>query len=264
MCVFLVTACNFSGTGTVDCKWVKLADQGTDAYVCGAESTVTPETTTNSPTTAPSTSTPTTTPGTPVVDWADEFDGGLGKWDLPPAGCWPGHAGRGLRCPDMISVSDGLLTIRGNADGRTGWMQSKANWKYGKIETRMRVTKAVSGYNPVLLMWPVAENFPVGGEIDYGEIFGRDPGTVNFFLHYGADNSQTHGSKRVDTSQWHVYSFEWTPEYVRGFVDGDQFFEDRNTAHLPPGPMDTAIQLDNFGPAGSSEMQVDYIRYHQL
>jgi len=50
----------------------------------------------------------------------DEFTGGLGKdWDVYDG---PGHEGKGERSPSAVSVRDGIMTITGDADGKTAGM----------------------------------------------------------------------------------------------------------------------------------------------
>lgn len=210
--------------------------------------------------------------GTPR--WADEFNY-TGRpdpavWSLPGASCWAGHAGKGRRCAENSVVGDGVLTQTGEPNGDTAWMQSRQSWYQGRIETRVRVVDTPgrdNEYHPVLLMWPAAEDFPVGGEIDYAEATATSD-NIDFFLHYGAENRQTHGEKQVNLLDWNNYAFEWNAECITGFVNGEQFFQDCNRGHLPPRAMDTAIQLDYFpdGSAGPGEtrMQVDWTRSYAL
>jgi hypothetical protein len=206
--------------------------------------------------------------GAPV--WGDEFNytGGpdQAKWDLPPAGCWPGHAGQGRRCPSQSTVADGVLTQTGLANGTTGWMQSKYSSYRGKWETRMRVvdTPGRDGeYHPVLLLWPRAEDFPCGGEVDYSESTATST-KVDFFLHYSCANTQTHAEKQLNLLGWHNYAVEWNDRCIVGYVDAVEFFRDCTASHLPPRAMDSSIQLDFFpdsspGP-GETRMQVDWTR----
>ncbi len=194
----------------------------------------------------------------------DDFEGTAisPKWGLYDG---PGHAGKGRRSPAQASVSDGLLNITGTTAGATAGMARQGGQKYGLWEARMKAPAGCGCYHPVLILWPDAEDFPVGGEVDYAEIFAPDRKKVNFFLHYSASNQQTHGGKDIDATQWHNYAIEWTPTYIRGYIDGQQFFEDTNLSHLPPRAMHQTIQLDWFpGSGGSQEstMQVDW--WHQF
>lgn len=237
---------------------------------------------TTDPTTPPTTTTPPPADAQTAAQrlgwgqprWADEFEY-TGRpnpqlWSLPGSSCWTGHAGKGRRCPENSTVANGVLTQVGEPGGDTGWMASEVSWYRGRLETRMRVVDTPgrdNEFHPVLLMWPTAEDFPVGGEIDYAEMTSTSD-SVDFFLHYGANNNQTHSEKRVNILDWHNYAYEWDAACIRGFIDGEKFFEDCNASHLPPRQMFATIQLDYFpdsspGP-GETRMQVDWIRSYAL
>jgi Glycosyl hydrolases family 16 len=237
--------------------------------------TVPPTTTTPPTTTAPPTTTPPAGPGDgtqaaalygwgPVVD-GDEFATlNTAKWGLYNS---PGHDGKGLRRPSQISVTNGVLTIAGTANGTTGGMSMSPGRKYGRWETRMQVPKGDYRYHPVALLWPDAENWPVGGEVDYAETTAA-ASDVDFFLHFSAQNRTRNASKVLDLTQWHNYAVEWTPTGIRGYIDGVQFFADTNPTELPPGPMHQTLQLDWF-PNGStpttpSQMNVAWVRVYNV
>ncbi len=162
-----------------------------------------------------------------------------------------------------------MLTIDGDADGTTGGMAwSDSSQKYGRWEGRVRAPASDPSYNALLLLWPTAENFPVGGEIDFMEMTDHTRQKTNLFLHYGEDNSQVQGSVDIDATQWHNWAVEWTPKGVTAFVDGKQWWHTDDTSILPPGPMHLTIQLDWFPKGGGdvkpSEMQVDWVRQYAL
>jgi hypothetical protein len=230
-------------------------------------------TTTTPPTTAPPTTTPPTGPGDgtqaatllgwgPIVD-GDEFATlNTAKWGLYNS---PGHDGKGLRRPSQISVTNGVLTIAGTSNGTTGGMSMSPGRKYGRWETRMQVPKGDYRYHPVALLWPDAENWPVGGEVDYAETTAA-ASDVDFFLHFSSQNRTRNANRAVDLTQWHNYAVEWTSTGIRGYIDGVQFFSDTNTAELPPGPMHQTLQLDWF-PNGTtattpSQMNVAWVRVY--
>jgi beta-glucanase (GH16 family) len=178
-----------------------------------------------------------------------------------------GHNGNGKRRPSQIAVANGVMTMSGTADGTTGGMEFKRDRLYGRWETRMQVPAGDSRYHPVLILWPEAEDWPVGGEVDYAET-AAGSSTVDFFLHYSASNKQTMASKAIDITQWHNYAVEWTSTGIRGYLDGALWFTDTNPAHLPPRSMHQTIQLDWF-PSGAtstrpSAMNVAWMRYYSL
>ncbi|MEN3302256.1 family 16 glycosylhydrolase [Pseudonocardia sp.] len=201
--------------------------------------------------------------GTP--DREDDFDGGMDQWSIYDG---PGHAGKGRRTPDAVSIQDGIMTITGDEDGNTAGMAWNPGQKYGRWEARVKSPASADAYHSLLLLWPDAENFPVGGEIDFMEIGDPDRRSTDIFLHYGEDNSQVHGSLDIDATEWHNWAVEWAPERVTAYVDGEQWWETTDTGIFPPGPMHLCIQLDYFpgdGSAGGGGLEhVDWVRQYSL
>ncbi|MER5674806.1 glycoside hydrolase family 16 protein, partial [Pseudonocardia alni] len=195
----------------------------------------------------------------------DEFDGtGPGPgWSVYDG---PGHAGNGRRTPAAVAVSGGALTITGDGDGNSGGMAWTPGSRYGRWEARMRVPAGDPSYHAVLLLWPDAENWPVGGEVDFMENADPTRRRTDFFLHYGASNSQLHDAVTVDATQWHDWAVEWAPDHVTGYLDGRPWFTTTDTSVLPPGSMHMTVQLDWFG-GGSpqpSSMQLDWVRFYPI
>jgi licheninase len=215
--------------------------------------TTPPATTTAAPTTTPPpagvcpTATMAGTLGLGAPRFTDNFDRttmgpGWGLYD------GEGHGGNGTRDPEAFSVDGSRARITGTAGGSSGGAALQGQPMYrDHIETCMRASAGDEDYHPVLLLWPDAEDWPVGGEVDYSEIFAPNRVGVNFFLHYGASNSQTHGAApSVDAKAYHNYGMAWDAGCIRGYIDGVKFFEDCNTSHLPPRAMHATIQLDAF------------------
>ena len=199
-------------------------------------------------------------------DAVDDFESaGLDGWNLYDGA---GHAGNGVRSLDAASVSDGILTINGTADGTTGGMAWGNSQQYGRWEVRMKAPKGDEAYNALALLWPTAENFPVGGEVDFAEIMDSSRQKVEMFLHYGEDNSQVHGEVEVDATEWHNYAVEWTPEGITTFLDGEEWWKTTDTSILPPGPMHLCLQLDwfpdNGGGGGEAEVHYDSVKQWSL
>ena len=183
----------------------------------------------------------------------------------------PGHANKGTRSPGAAKVADGVLTIDGDAEGTTAGMAwgSGEGQKYGRWEGRVRAPASDPTYNALLLLWPDAEDFPRGGEIDFMEMTDHTRQATNVFLHHGEDNAQEHGIVKIDATQWHNWAVEWTPKGITTYVDGKPWWHTDNTAALPPGPMHLCIQLDWFPQKGDgavkpSQMQVDWVRQYPL
>ncbi|MCP9001177.1 glycoside hydrolase family 16 protein [Pseudarthrobacter sp. RMG13] len=221
------------------------------------------------------TATPTTTAIAPTADSAattlnwgtptagDEFNyvgaPDATKWSVHNSA---GHNGNGVRSPQQVTVDGSKMVITGTPDGTTAGMGAKfARQKYGRWEVRA----AGSGdneYHMVSILWPDNGNWPCDGEVDYAETTG-DWNVIKFFQHYSCSNTQTSATKALDVSQFHNYAVDWSPAGIVGYVDGVKWFEETNTAHLPPGPMHQTLQLDWFPDAtadGAGEMRVDWVR----
>ena len=194
---------------------------------------------------------------------ADDFIGSLAGWGIYDG---PGHNGNGRRTPRAISVADGVLTITGDARGNSGGMAWYPGQLHGRWEACIKAPPSAATYHAVLLLWPDAGDWPVGGEVDFME--SADPGrqNVDFFLHYGRNNNQHDGSINIDATQWHSWAVEWTPQRIAAYVDGKKWWETTNEAHLPPGPMHLCMQVDNFGGDTSQggQLKVDWVRQYPI
>jgi hypothetical protein len=204
--------------------------------------------------------------GTPNRE--DDFTEDLSGWGVYDG---PGHADEGTRSPAAASVADGVLTLNGDAEGTTAgmaWGNGKGQ-KYGRWEGRVRAPASDPTYNALLLLWPDAEDFPEGGEIDFMEMTDHTRQSTDVFLHHGEDNAQEHGTVKIDATRWHNWAVEWTPKGVTTYVDGEQWWHTDKAEALPPGPMHLCIQLDWFpqerdGAVRPSQMQVDWVRQYPL
>lgn len=178
----------------------------------------------------------------------------------------PGHNGNGFRTPLAVTVTDGVLAITADAHGNSGGMAWYPGQRHGRWEVCVKSLPSAETYHSVALLWPDAEDWPTGGEIDFMEITDPARQYVDGFLHYGPDNDLEQGGIAIDAAQWHAWAVEWTPERLTFFVDGQPWWETTNAAHLPPRAMHLAIQLDNFGGDTSQGGQtlVDWARQYPL
>jgi beta-glucanase (GH16 family) len=197
-----------------------------------------------------------------VEDFAGRLDKSWGIYN------GAGHGGKGRRTPDAVTVENGVLTITGDPQGNTAGMAWGDGQKYGRWEGRVKAPASDRSYNALLLLWPDAENWPVGGEVDFMEMSDHTRQSTDMFLHYGRSNSQLHGEVKIDATQWHNWAVEWTPDHIAAFVDGKQWWSTDKKEALPPGPMHLTIQLDWFPKGGAavqtSHMYVDWVRQYPL
>ena len=198
----------------------------------------------------------------------DEFDGtALGEtWEVYDG---PGHAGNGRRTPEAASVRDGVLTITGSPRGDTAGMAWGRGQKFGRWEGRVKAPASDESYNALLLLWPDAENFPEGGEIDFMEMMDHTRQETHVFLHYGEDNRQVSGKVAADATQWHNWAVEWTPTHIATFLDGKEWWRTERVDIFPPDRMHLCVQLDWFPKSGrgavqESTMQVDWVKQYAV
>lgn len=137
----------------------------------------------------------------------------------------------------IAEVSNGTLKIHAKRVGNevlSARINTKESWKYGYFEGRMKLAKG-KGTWPAFWMMP--KNFtswPDDGEIDIMEEVGYDPNVIHSSIHckayYHSIGTQKTATTRVPTAQtdFHVYAVEWTPDYIKGFVDGKEYFTFHN------------------------------------
>lgn len=222
--------------------------------------------------------------GAPIPAVSDEFNyvGAVNpnKWYTPGSGngCWAGHNGNGRRCGDRSVVDGQKMVMSGLANGDTGLIGQKTSRQYGRWEARVRTLGASGGktYHPVMLIWPQSDRWPQDGEYDFFENQAPAAQSVTAFMHYphnpGNVQQIQHVQRNVDTSQWHNIAFEWTPDFVAGYIDGVQWFKDSGGATstrrciqcMPSGKM--TVQLDNFHGGGMTpgSIEVDWVRVYGL
>jgi beta-glucanase (GH16 family) len=185
------------------------------------------------------------------VVWADEFD----RDGAPDPGRWAyetGGHGWGNRELQFYTegrrenarVEGGVLVIEARREewgGRaytSARLTSRAGWTYGRVEARARLPRG-RGTWPAIWMLPVQRSYgnggwPDNGEIDIMEHVGFDPNVVHASVHTRAYNhvDRTHRSARTEVpsaqDDFHVYAIEWSPEEIRAYVDGRQYFAFRN------------------------------------
>lgn len=204
----------------------------------------------------------------------DEFDG-----TEVDTSVWSAYTGEttgdvGRHDPANLSVTDGTLKVTSHGYSSAGMAWSDGQ-QYGRWEVRARAQQG-TGYGAVILLWPDAEDWPEGGEINFMEIPKGQRNESHFVLHYAEDNSQVGTTAFGDFTQWHNYAVEWTPDHVAGFIDGQEIFRSSDPKTIPPRPMHLAIQQD-IGPYGKDwipplddttpdrvQLEVDWVRIYGL
>ena len=244
--------------------------------------------------------------------WSDEFDyeghPDPTKWGYDVGGHGWGNNELQYYTKQRLEnarVEDGHLVIEARREpyqmGADAWEYTSArlvtkgrgDWTYGRFEVRAMLPSG-RGTWPAIWMLATFDTYgpgywPDNGEIDVMEHVGFDPDVVHSTVHTEAYN-HTRGTHRgaqthVPTARtdFHIYAVEWTPEEIRGFVDGIAYFTFPNERLTNPGagyevwPFDRPFHLllniavgGNWGGTQGvdasifpQQMVVDYVRVYQ-
>jgi beta-glucanase (GH16 family) len=206
------------------------------------------------------------------ANWSTTYGGdamywnGAFRWDNRMLSVADGQVHIGLeKQPDGIWETSGLATTP--TDYAPGF-----SFTYGKVEIRAKASQEVDGAGPCFLLWP-ASNDHWPPEVD---ILETPHGQGMFTNHWaGPEGEDVYESTffDVDTTQWHVYGLEWTPERLTMTVDGEVMGE--TTANIPSEAMTVGLQghvgtADDgwYGsPNGTGvdrlDIAVDYVRVYE-
>lgn len=233
--------------------------------------------------------------------WQDEFDYD-GRPDPLKWGYDTGGHGWGnnelqtyTRSGDNAFVRDGALHIVARRQHRKGRgytsarlvSKGRGDFLYGRFEVRARLPPG-RGTWPAIWMLPTGNAYggwPKSGEIDIMEHVGFDPDVVHVTMHTEAYNhvkgTQKSATKRVPgaTETFHVYRVDWTPDAIRGYIDGEPMYEFANEGSGPAAwPFDQPFHfLLNIAVGGNwggqqgvdeaafpATMAVDYVRVYRM
>lgn len=227
--------------------------------------------------------------------WSDEFNGSSLNTANWTAEIGTGSGGWGnnelqyyTNRTQNLQVTGGNLVITAQKESYGGMNYTSARIKtqglksftYGKVEARIKLP---SGQGLWPAFWMLGTNitsvgWPYCGEIDIMERVNNNA-FVNGTVHWDAGGHAEYGrvSGNLDFSQYHTYSIEWDANYIRWFVDGNQFNEiyiqngTGNTEEFQK-PFFLLLNLAVGGnwpgsPDGSTpfpaQMLVDYVRVYQ-
>lgn len=235
--------------------------------------------------------------------WSDEFDySGLpdsARWDYDTEG---NDAGWGnneaqfytTKRIENAQVKNGILSITarkenfGERNYTSARLITKADWQYGRFETRAKLPGGRGTWSAIWMMpggWSFNDgNWPDIGEFDIMEHVGHDAGLIHASAH-SRDYQWQKGTQQTDTiriadatSAFHTYTWEWTPDVVRAYVDDQLYFEYENeglgeTKWPYEKPFYLILNVAVGGAWGSLQgiddeafpqtMEVDYVRVYQ-
>jgi beta-glucanase (GH16 family) len=227
-----------------------------------------------------------------VLAWSDEFntDGAPDptKWgyDLGGGGWGNNELEYYTNRPDNATISNGTLKITAKKEFYLGSNYTSArlvtngkySFKYGRMEVRAKLPTGV-GLWPAI--WTLGSDFatnvwPACGEMDVMEQKGSDMnriyGTLHYPNHSGANGDGATLVITGATTDFHIYSLDWTPQAIQISVDGVVFKTVVNNSNIPfnhnffiilnlavGGGFAGAVD-PNFN---SSALEVDYVRVYQ-
>lgn len=203
------------------------------------------------------------------------------RWYAYPQG-WPdtSHNGR-YDAPRTISVHDGVMDMHLHTETLSGVARhlvcaplpilpagdpaviGSSPWsglQYGRYVVRFRAVDVMEGYKTAWLLWPLSDDHPHDGEIDFpeGDLGAGDH--IFAFMHRqdGVSDSDQDGADSgvvFAGSGWHTTVIEWGPTECRFEMDGDLVLS--VGARIPSTPMRWVLQTETqlSGGAPSSAVQ---------
>ncbi len=158
----------------------------------------------------------------------------------------------------------------------------KKIFTYGIIDIKAKLP-AGNGTWPAL--WMLGNNvkqvgWPMCGEIDIMEHVGRNPGVIHSSIHnksgYGATPYTGKITIKKPNDKYHIYSIEWTVDYITFFVDGRKVYHYQPESKTPENwPFDKpAYLIFNIAIGGTwggevdknifpAVMKIDWVKVYQ-
>lgn len=241
--------------------------------------------------------------------WADEFDSDgpvdPDKWHhqtrLPNGDSWfNGEIQHYTDREENAKVENGILKITARRENfrnqgvlkthTSARLNSKFAFTYGKVDIRAKLPSGVGTW-PAL--WMLGKNitetggywaeqgfgttpWPACGEIDIMEHWGHNQNYISSAIHTPSSFGATvnHGGQVIPTAStdFHVYTLEWTPEKLVFSVDGRRHYtyepDIKNQDTWPFDDeqyilMNIAIQPSISPSFTQGAMEIDYVRIYQ-
>lgn len=224
--------------------------------------------------------------------WSDEFntDGtpDSSKWTFETgAGGWGNNEQQYYTNRSQnATVQGGVLKINAIKESYAGSnytsarliTKNKFSFKYGRVEMR---AKLPSGGGTWPALWMLGDNistagWPACGEIDIMEHIGNDQNRIHGSLHYpghsGGNPSTATTVISNASTEFHLYSLDWSATEIKFYVDNVLFHSFSNNASVPFNAnfflIFNCAMGGNFGGIidpnfSSSTLEVDYVRVYQ-
>lgn len=230
----------------------------------------------------------------PTLFWSDEFntDGAPdpAKWGYDIGTGSGGWGNNELQYytnrPENVIVQGGLLKIKAIKENYSGsaytssrlLSKDKFSFTYGTVEARVKIPAGVGTWPAVWMLGNTVNTvgWPACGEADIMEHRGSELNKIFGTLHYpGHSGGNGNGNTIVianATTQFHIYTLDWSATTIKISVDGQLFHTVANSGSIPFN-QDFFLLLNvamggNFGgpvdPAfTNATMEVDYIRVYK-
>ena len=209
--------------------------------------------------------------------WQEDFDSlNLDRWAI---GTHTWNENMAEFVPENITFADGVMTLHltdkptderkySGAEYRT-----KESYLYGKFVVRMKGAPG-SGVISSFFTYHDPPDDPTWSEIDI-EFLGKDTNIIQFNPWWGwwpNCEPEIYDLPFDAAEDFHVYTFEWTPEKILWTVDGEVYHTfTKNVANLPQKIMMNIWISSNTewaGPLDTKTLpttaQYDYVEYHRL
>lgn len=240
--------------------------------------------------------------------WSDEFDGNgvidTDKWfhqtQLPNGDSWyNGEIQHYTNRIENTYKNDGVLIIEAKKESYTNQgvnkqytsarLNSKFAFQNGRVEVRAKLPTGVGTWPAIWMLgkniiepggyWTSnygTKHWPACGEVDIMEHWGSNQNYVQSAMHTPSSFGGTvnHGGQNITTasSEFHVYSLDWSSEKMVFKVDGLEHYtynpETKNSDTWPFEAeqyilLNIAIQPGIDANITSSKMEIDYVRIYQ-
>lgn len=229
---------------------------------------------------------------TTSMAWSDEFnidgppDSSKWSYDIGAGGWGNNELQYYTNRPENVTVQNGVLKINlikelfngSNYTSARIVTKNKYQFQYGRVDIRAKLP-AGGGTWPALWMLgnDISTNpWPGCGEIDIMEHVGNNPNRIYGTLHHpGHSGGNADGGNVLisnATTQFHIYSCEWSASTIKFYVDNVLFYTFSNNSNLPFNKpfffIFNCAMGGNFGGAvdpnfTSATLEVDYVHvYH--
>lgn len=226
--------------------------------------------------------------------WSDEFniDGAPDpdKWGYDVGNGNNGWGNAELQYytnrPANVIVKNGTLKINALKESHNGsaytsarlLSQNKYAFTYGKVAIKAKMPAGVGTWPAIWMLGSDIKTvgWPNCGEIDIVEHLGRDKNNIYATLHYPSrSGGNANGATKMiqnATTEFHIYSLEWSPQTIKMFVDNQLIHAVVNSSIIPFNHdfffvMNLAMGGNFGGPVdvgvSSATMEVDYIRVYK-